>query len=727
MTGSISFNPGAYSANESAASVAVTVVRTGDSSGTATVDYATGGGTGTAGQDYTTITATLIFAAGETTRTITLPLIDDNIYEGGNETFNLTLSKASGASLVGPSTAVVTILENDFKPGLGFNGPDRIAEPTTGITNAIYTISLTNPSVQTVSIDYATADGSAHAGSDYVQTSGRVIFNPLETTKTFTVQVNADAIGEGSENFFIDLTNQVNTASQFNFHLPITIIEAPNGAFQFSAISYSVQEGDGDAEVTVIRAGGSNGTTTVSYETVNFTAVAGSDYTARSGTLTFAPGETTKTILIPIIDDSLFEDREAFRVEFRVATGGADFGSPRTTGVFILDNDALPGDTWTPVALSSDQVDIQTWKQSDGKTYAKVKLTFPDSGYRVQDQHWGQPSSIDSSGNNFTVDSVVEHSNGASIPAAVTAVHIYELGLLAPGNYAFTFKTLGTATKTQNFTVSGQPLPATQIDDQSFFVAEHYRDFLGREPDAPGLAFWTDNITKCNDPARRPAGQTVAQCIDKQRETTSAAFFLSPEFQYTGYYVYRLHRGGLGRAPYLSEFTPDRAVVSNGIIVNNQLSGAVIDQNKLTLAEQFVQRAEFVARYGALTNQQYVDKLFETTGINASPVDRTALVNGLNNMSETRASVLLKVVDGIHVISEGNQQFTTSYGEAFYDKQFNPAFVHMQYFGYMQRDPDAPGYAFWLGKLNTFGNYLDAQMVLSFIVSPEYRARFGAP
>ncbi|MGI9066837.1 MAG: choice-of-anchor B family protein [Pyrinomonadaceae bacterium] len=392
-------------------------------------------------------------------------------------------------------------------------------------------------------------------------------------------------------------------------------------------------------------------------------------------------------------------------------------------GLFVL----RPTSLFAPVGLSSDQVDIQTWKQSDGKTYAKVKLTFPDSGYRVQDQSWGQPSS---SGNNFTVDSVVERSNGASIQTPVTAVHIYDLGLLAPGNYNFTFRTLGASTKTQNFTVSDQPPPANQIDDQSFFVAQHYRDFLGREPDAPGLNFWTDNITKCNDPARRPAGQTVAQCIERQRETTSAAFFLSPEFQYTGYYLYRLYKGGLGRVAYLSEFTSDRAVVSNGIVVSNQLSGAVINQNKRTLAEQFVQRPEFVTRYGALSNQQYVDKLFETTGINPSPADRQALVdglNGLNNLSETRATVLFKVVDGIHVISEGNQQFTTSYGEAFYNQQLNPAFVHMQYFGYMQRDPDAPGYAFWLQKLTTFGNYLDAQMVLAFIVSPEYRARFGAP
>ena len=140
-----------------------------------------------------------------------------------------------------------------------------------------------------------------------------------------------------------------------------------------------------------------------------------------------------------------------------------------------------------------------------------------------------------------------------------------------------------------------------------------------------------------------------------------------------------------------------------------------------------MQRAEFLAIYGSLSNQDYVNRLFQTTNVAVSDVDKQALVSGLNTGSETRASVLFKVVDGINVISEGNQQFTTTYGQAFYNQEFNNAFVLMEYFGYMQRDPDAPGYAFWLSKLNGFGNYINAEMVRSFVVSPEYRSRFGSP
>jgi hypothetical protein len=366
-----------------------------------------------------------------------------------------------------------------------------------------------------------------------------------------------------------------------------------------------------------------------------------------------------------------------------------------------------------------------------GRTYVYVKLSFPDSGFNVTD--WGVPSKT---GNDFTVNATVARLSGPFVQAVTTTAQIYDLGPLANGAYTFTFRSASTTVRTLSFTVSSVVPPPNPIDDSRQFVKQQYRDFLGREPDPAGEDFWTDNINKCNDPARRPPGQTVDQCILRQRETTSGAFFLSPEFQYTGYFVYRMYQGGLGRQPKLSEFLLDAQFVGNGIVVNGQLSGAKINQNKAAFAAQFVnctdatryRCAEFKAIYDPLNNQQYVDKLFLTTGVNASASDRAALVNGLNGGTESRASVLQKVVDGINVIAEGNQQFTTTYGQAFYDQQFNRAFVQLQYFGYMKRDPDDAGYAFWLGKLNQFGgNFVNAEMVLAFISSPEYRARFGQP
>jgi hypothetical protein len=161
--------------------------------------------------------------------------------------------------------------------------------------------------------------------------------------------------------------------------------------------------------------------------------------------------------------------------------------------------------------------------------------------------------------------------------------------------------------------------------------------------------------------------------------------------------------------------------------VNNALDHDRINANKQAFANEFVTRAEFRAIYDGLSNAQYVDRLFQTTGVNPSDADRAALINGLNAATETRATVLFKVVDGTTTTAGGILVFNTTYGKAFYDNLFNAAFVQMEYFGYLQRDPDPGGYAFWLAKLNTFGDWVNAEMVKSFIKAPEYRARFGAP
>jgi hypothetical protein len=286
--------------------------------------------------------------------------------------------------------------------------------------------------------------------------------------------------------------------------------------------------------------------------------------------------------------------------------------------------------------------------------------------------------------------------------------------------------------------------PATNpIDNAADFVRAQYHDVLNREPDAAGLAFWTDNIEKCNDSNRRPAGQTVAQCIDKQRESTAIAFFMSPEFQMTGGFVYHLYKGSLtgtpnydggspnsspGRFPTFVEFMRDMGQVSEGIVVNGQISGAVVEANRNALATAFVQRPEFVAKYGGLNNTLYVEELFNTTGIAATAAQKQALADGLTNATETRASVLRKVVDGTVVISESNVQFTTPYGQAFINQENRRLFVYLEYVGYLRRNPDAAGFVFWLGKLNSFnGDPFQAEMVRSFILSPEYRSRFGQP
>jgi hypothetical protein len=387
-----------------------------------------------------------------------------------------------------------------------------------------------------------------------------------------------------------------------------------------------------------------------------------------------------------------------------------------------------PRAPWSATVLNGTQVELKSWK-NEGRTFIYAKLTFPDAGYRVAD--WGTPTQA---GNAFSDDAIIERFNGASALAISNTAQIWDLGTLAAGNYTFTFKNSGTTAKTLNFTVSATPPPPNPIDDAREFVRWQYKDFLRREPDGPGWDHWTGEITQCSDAANRRPGETEAQCVDRKRENTSAAFFLSPEFQNTGYFVLRVYRGSLGRMPHFGnsgspndEFTRDAATVGQGIVVNNALDPSVINANKHAFANNFVALPEFRAIYDGLNNTQYVDRLFQTTGVTPTAQDRQALIDGLANLSETRATVLFKVVDGTNTVTGGLLEFNTTYGHAFYDNLFNAAFVQMEYFGYLQRDPDDGGYAFWLGKLNDFDDWVKAEMVKSFIKSPEYRARFGQP
>ena len=406
-------------------------------------------------------------------------------------------------------------------------------------------------------------------------------------------------------------------------------------------------------------------------------------------------------------------------------SSGGDFGSITLNWNSIVCSNGV----WSPTVLSANQVELRSWKV-DGRMFAYAKLTFPSAGFRVT--NWGTPTRA---GNAFSVDALVESFSGGSATVITSTAQIWDLGALAAGDYTFTFKNSGTTVKTLNFTVSNTPPAANPIDDARTFVFWQYKDFLRRDPDAPGWDHWTAEITQCTtNPAFRRPGETEAQCIDRTRENTSAAFFVSPESQNISYFVLRVYRGSLGRMPFFGggsgpndEFTRDAATVGQGIVVNNALAHDVINANKQAFVNAFVTRTDFRAIYDGLSNTQYVDKLFQTTGVTPSAPDRQALIDGLNGGTLTRARVLFNVVDGTTTGAGGVLTFNTTYGQAFYNNLFNAGFVQMEYFGYLQRDPDQGGYDFWLGKLNFFGDWVNAEMVKAFINSPEYRSRFGAP
>ncbi len=231
---------------------------------------------------------------------------------------------------------------------------------------------------------------------------------------------------------------------------------------------------------------------------------------------------------------------------------------------------------------------------------------------------------------------------------------------------------------------------ANPINGAQEFVRQHYLDFLGREPDSGGLGYWTSQITGC----------TNDRCVNSRRIGVSAAFFIELEFQDTGSFVYRLYKGALGRRPNFAEFATDRATV---------VAGPNLDANKQALANDFVTRAGFLQLYPlSQTNDQFVNKLFDTAGLIPFTADRQRLINEMQN-GKTRAQVLREVVE-----------FTD-----FKTREYNPSFVLMQYFGYLRRDPEQGGYDFWLNVLNNQQPNNYRGMVCSFITSREYQERFG--
>jgi hypothetical protein len=254
------------------------------------------------------------------------------------------------------------------------------------------------------------------------------------------------------------------------------------------------------------------------------------------------------------------------------------------------------------------------------------------------------------------------------------------------------------------------------IDDPATFVCQQYHDFLNREPDAAGAAFWTAEITSCGaDPV----------CIEIKRQNVSAAFFLSDEFGETGFGVVRLQRTAFGkesdtaasRMTY-AQFMHDAQQVGRGVVIGQPGADALLEANKQAYATQIVESAAFIAHYSlALTAAQYVDALADTANVTLTAEETSAAVLAFGaGGTSGRVAALRSVADSTTVR----------------DAEFNSAFVLLQYFGYLRRNPtDAPdvddsGYQFWLTKLNSFGgNFEQADMVKAFLNSAEYRQRFG--
>jgi hypothetical protein len=398
-----------------------------------------------------------------------------------------------------------------------------------------------------------------------------------------------------------------------------------------------------------------------------------------------------------------------------------------------------------------------------GTTDSTVTPTLSDVTLCFQDQTPGA-SAVAFATSNYTVNEFGGHIdvsvvrtgdtsgpatvNYATLDQAAGAGHAaqtsdYEIALgtltFAPGETAKTFTvlivddTLAEGNETVGLTLSsatgtgvtlGSPNTATltivdndavglttnPYDDPRFFVRQQYLDFLNREPDQSGWDFWTNTVTSC--------GVDTA-CTEVHRINVSAAFFLSKEFQNTGYLAYLTHRSAFGPSvaggsvPVLyTTFMHDVQELGKGYVDLQPGAEQVLEANKVAYFNEFVARPEFLANYPAtLTNQQFVDSLLTTATLPTTGAFHASLVTGLNGGTTTRAAALRSVAES----------------STLQTREFNAGFVTMEYFGYLRRDPDTGGFNFWLQKLKDFnGNFIQAEMVKAFIESTEDRQRFGS-
>jgi uncharacterized protein (TIGR03118 family) len=490
---------------------------------------------------------------------------------------------------------------------------------------------------------------------------------------------------------------------------------SPAALLQFSNSQYFTNEGAGHFDVTVTRAGDLSGTATVNYATVDSSLSQKSNFEIALGKLTFNPGEASKTFRVLIVDNNLAGGGSSLPLNLVLSNPtGAALVNPDTAELSIMDNDF---DT------NRDPININ--------------------------------------------------------------------------------------------------------DDAQPFVRQHYFDFLNREPDAAGLSFWTNQITSCG---------TDQQCIERRRVNVSAAFFLSIEFQKTGMLAYLTERCASGTLPRYGSFMRDVQALQKDYIFGAPGAGAQLEANTRAFFDEFITRPEFVAKYGSLTNEQYVDALLLSGGISSSTgrlfisrldgsqvvpsvsttasgvaIARISLASldtidfslSFKNLSSSQtaahlhgpalagsnAPAIVTLPNGqfrdftvtlssqpsqdmrngrfyldVHTQNNPDGEIRAQFSglrlqrdvlvnalnaglitraEAlrlivedgdFRRDQFNRAFVLMEYFGYLRRNPDdspdnnLSGYNFWLAKLDQFnGNFEQADMVKAFIKSTEYRRRFGPP
>ncbi len=346
----VKFNASNIDFTEGAGNASITVTLSAASGQEVRVNYATSNGTAIAGSDYTTTNGTLIFSPLQTSKNFQVPVLNDSIAEN-SETANLTLSAPVNATLGTPSTATLTILDTDADPTVQFSAANF--DSGENVASAVITVTLSSQSGKTITVNYATSDGTATQPGDYATASNTLTFTAGQTSKTFNVTVVNDGDVEGNETVNLTLSGETNATLGAQSTATLTILDDDTTPdVEFDSATYTVDEAAGTVTLNIVLTNPTPLPVAVNYATSNGTAVAPGDYTSASNVVNFAANDVAETIVITVTEDLLDELDETFTVTLSSPVN-ANLGAIMATVVTITDNDAAP-----TVQLSAANVNV---------------------------------------------------------------------------------------------------------------------------------------------------------------------------------------------------------------------------------------------------------------------------------------------------------------------------------------------------------------------------------
>lgn len=359
----IQFSTATDSTVESLPTKNIVVTMSGPSSSAATVDYAVTGGTASgAGVDFTLANGTLTFAAGETTKNITLAIVNDTVAEG-DETVVMTLSNVSIGYSLGTSVHTHTIVDDEGPPTVQFAA--AVSNANENVGSQTISVTLSSVASSDVTVDFQvtnTVSGAGIAdggGIDYTLANGTLTFTAGQTVRTLVIPVVDDALGEPNEVVALALSNVSGASAtlgvQSTHAFTINASDAPT--IQYSLATSSANENVGTQLVIVTLSNAASAAVTVDYSVTGGTATGGGvDYSAVTApTLSFAAGETSKTISLLVVDDNIYEGNETVALDITNASTNASLGSQTTHTFTINDNDVLPTVQYAAATSSANE------------------------------------------------------------------------------------------------------------------------------------------------------------------------------------------------------------------------------------------------------------------------------------------------------------------------------------------------------------------------------------